>query len=277
MNYRHAYHAGNFADVFKHAVLALIIEHLRRKEGAFAVIDTHAGIGRYDLAAEQANKTEEYKAGIARLIGVPTPPELAGYLGAVGALNPGAADLRWYPGSPRIARFMLRPQDRLELVELHPQDVQTLKREFARDPQVHVHHMDAYAALKAFLPPKERRGLVLIDPPFEVRDEFDRILHGLGQALRRWATGTYAVWYPVKGREPVDRFHDGLARLAPKCLIAELMIHPGNDPARLNGNGLAIINPPWQLDETLGRLMPGLLRLLDRPEGSARIDWLVPE
>ena len=168
MNYRHAYHAGNFADVQKHATLALVIEHLKRKDGAFCYLDTHAGIGAYDLASVQAEKTGEWKSGIGAVMDAPEPPaELKPYLDAVAALNP-EGGLRHYPGSPALVAALARPQDRLALCELHPEDAAELRRRFAADPRIGVHHMDGYTACKALLPPAERRGLVLMDPPFDV-------------------------------------------------------------------------------------------------------------
>ncbi|WP_431856334.1 23S rRNA (adenine(2030)-N(6))-methyltransferase RlmJ [Azospirillum sp.] len=278
MNYRHIFHAGNFADVMKHAVLTLIVEHLRAKPAAFCVLDTHAGVGRYDLTSDPAQRTLEYADGIGRLFGhAPPHPALAPYLDAVAALNPGG-DLRWYPGSPRLARALLRPQDRLVLSELHPEDAATLKAEFARDPQVTVHAMDAYHALKAHLPPKEKRGLVLVDPPFEEPDEFARLVAGLRQAYRRWPTGIYAIWYPIKERPAVWRFQEALAEAGiPKILLAELTIHPEDTHLRLNGSGLAIVNPPWKLDETLGAVLPALHAVLPGTGGGTRVEWLVPE
>ncbi len=274
MNYRHAFHAGNFADVVKHAVLALIIEALKRKDTPFAVFDVHAGVGRYDLSGDAAGRTMEYREGIERFLAEPPPPELAGYADAVRAINSGD-ELRFYPGSPRVARRLMRPQDRLVMVEMHPDDVGLLRREFAGDPQAAIHHRDAYEALKGLLPPAEKRGLVLIDPPFEERDEFSRLLNGLRQALKRWPMGVYCVWYPIKDRPPVAAFHDGLRALAPPlALIAELLVFPDDYPARLNGCGLAILNPPWQLDIALERLMPELHRRLERRGGGASVRWL---
>lgn len=277
MNYRHAYHAGNFADVHKHAILALVIEHLKRKDAPFLYADTHAGIGAYDLASVQAEKTGEWKSGIGRVLEQPDPPaELRPYLDAVAALNPDGG-LKLYPGSPAVVSALARPNDRLALCELHPEDAETLRWSFARDKRVGVHHMDGYTALKALLPPPERRGLVLIDPPFEVRDEFERMRKGLAQAMKRWPTGLYALWYPIKARAPVDRFHADLAMLGlPKTLVAEVMIQDGDDPNRLNGCGLVLINPPWKLDESLAVLLPWLARVL-APTGFSRLDWLVPE
>lgn len=285
MNYRHAYHAGNFADVVKHAVVALAVERLKVKEGPFCVIDTHAGVGRYDLAATAARKTGEFEGGIARLwIRDPAslPAELAPYLGVVGALNHGAADsksLRWYPGSPQLVRSLLRPQDRLVAVELHPEDAAILSRFFARDRQVTVREGDGYTALKALLPPKERRGLVLIDPPFEERDEFARVVQGLREANRRWASGHYVIWYPVKDRPPVAAFHEAVkATGITRILVVELVLRAADDAARLNGAGLLLVNPLWPLEEKLKTLMPALAEILGAgPGGGIRVEWLVPE
>lgn len=278
MNYRHAYHAGNFADVHKHATLALILEHLKRKEGAFAYLDSHAGIGAYDLASVQAEKTGEWQAGIAKVMAAPEPPqELAPFLAVVRALNKDGG-LRHYPGSPMIAAHLARPHDRLALCELHPEDAGQLRRYFDGDGRVGVHHRDGYDGLKALLPPPERRGLVLIDPPFEVKDEFERMRKGLVQAMKRWPTGLYALWYPIKASAPIDRFHADLAMLGlPKTLAADLWIRGGDDPERLNGCGLVVINPPWKLDEALGHLLPWLATTLGEADGRARLHWLVPE
>ncbi|MGE5518180.1 MAG: 23S rRNA (adenine(2030)-N(6))-methyltransferase RlmJ [Bacteroidota bacterium] len=278
MNYRHAYHAGNFADVQKHAVLALVIEHLKRKDGAFRYVDTHAGIGAYDLASIQAEKTCEWQTGIGRVLAAPShPAELEPYLRAVDSVNPGGGVLH-YPGSPAVVAALARPIDKLALCELHPEDAGILRRVFRADARVGVHHMDGYTALKAMLPPPERRGLVLIDPPFEVRDEFIQMRKGLVEALKRWPTGLYALWYPIKDRAPVARFHADLAMLGlNKALVAEVMIHGDDAPDRLNGAGLVLVNPPWKLDEALATLLPWLAEVLAPGQGFARLEWLVAE
>ena len=284
MNYRHVYHAGNFADVFKHAVLMLIARHLRAKDKPSFLLDTHAGVGRYDLRSEEAQKTGEYRDGIGRLLNVPSlPPELTEYVATVAALN-GVRQLSLkgllvYPGSPRILRAAMGPVDRMVAVDLHPADANRLALEFSGDRQVTVHHMDGYRALKAFLPPVERRGMVIVDPPFEQTDEFDHLAAGLRQAHRRWATGVYALWYPIKGRRPVDGFHDdvigsGIRRI----MVAELMIRSGDDPERLNGCGLLIVNPPWRLMEQTQALLAFLAPLLAQDGGGRwRAEWLVGE
>lgn len=276
MNYRHSYHAGNFADVFKHVVLTLLLQALRAKDNPFCYLDTHAGAGRYDLLGEAAQKTGESREGIARFReGSPAPAEMTDYLAAVRAVNEGG-ELRCYPGSPRVARHLLRAQDRMVLMELHPEEAQTLKLEFRGDPQVHIHHMDGFAGLKAFLPPPERRGVVLIDPPFERVDEFDRLVIALQAAHARWSTGIYAVWYPLKDPQEVKRFYRKLAGSGlRKLLLAEISFHAV--PGQLYGCGMVILNPPWGLDERLNRLLPELLaRLRDAP-GGVKVEWLVPE
>ncbi|MEI6560228.1 MAG: 23S rRNA (adenine(2030)-N(6))-methyltransferase RlmJ [Rhodospirillaceae bacterium] len=287
MNYRHLYHAGNAADVVKHAVLALLLERLGAKPAPFFVLDSHAGIGRYDLASEPAQRTGEAAGGIGRLLavlaaGAPPPPELAGYLAAVAVLNgadeAAACGVRWYPGSPRLARALMRPGDRLVLAEAHPEDARTLKREFAGDRQVHVHHRDGWAALTAFLPPTERRGLVLIDPPYEAADEAARLVAGLAAAHRRWPTGIFALWYPIKERAWVWRLHEALVATGiGRQLMVELTVLPEDDWRRLNGCGMIVINPPWQLDGALTGLLPWLHHALAPGTGGSRVAWLVPE
>jgi 23S rRNA (adenine2030-N6)-methyltransferase len=262
MNYRHAYHAGNFADVVKHAVLALVIEHLKLKPAPFRVIDTHAGIGVYDLASEQAQKTGEWREGIGRLMQASLSPAaaaiLAPYLDVVRRLNPGG-DLARYPGSPLLARELMRPDDRLVVNELHPEDLNELKRLFAHDPQVKVMDLDAWTALKALLPPPERRGIMLID----------RLADGLKEAVRRFATGTFLLWYPIKESRPVTAFRSNIAALGlPKATAIELMIRGPEDETRLNGAGLLAVNAPYTLSSKLSVLMPELAGVLEQGNGA---------
>jgi len=267
MNYRHAYHAGNFADVLKHAVLALVIEHLKRKPAPFRIVDTHAGSGLYALDAEAAIKTGEWQGGIGRLLGagaapLPTPVAalLAPYLDAVRAENDGP-DLRLYPGSPLIARRLMRADDTLVANELHPEEHARLKAVVGRDRRVKVLALDGWLALKAQLPPKERRGLILIDPPFEEERELERMADGLAEGLRRFASGVYVAWYPVKDPKPVTRFHRAVAAVAgPKVLRAEVMLRRPLNLERLNGCGLIIANPPHTLRSDLAVLLPELAR-----------------
>ena len=278
MNYRHAFHAGNFADVFKHIVLSLLLKSLQRKDTPFCYLDTHAGAGRYDLASEAAQKTGEYRDGIRRLWDLKPLSELADYLAAVRAANADGA-LRYYPGSPAIARFFLRPQDRMVLLELQADEFALLQARFAGDRQVVTQRLDGYAGLKAFLPPREKRGLVLIDPPYESDREYEQIAAGLKVAHERWSSGIYALWYPIKDRPPIDRFHRALTATGiRRMLLAEFAPYPEDSSFRLNGCGMIVVNPPWKLEETLRQLLPELLGVL-RQHQDARTDisWLVPE
>ncbi len=278
VNYRHGFHAGNFADVFKHVVVTLLVRALAAKDKPFCYLDTHAGAGRYDLAAEAARKTGEFQHGIARLWASAPPPAFTDYLAAVRALN-ADGHLRFYPGSPRLVRYFLRPQDRMVLCELHPQEYAHLKDEFAGDRQVAVHLRDGYAALKAFLPPPERRGLVLIDPPFEQPDEFARAAEALVAAQARWNSGVYALWYPIKTQPPVAALHRALrASGMRKLLVAEFSPHPRDSALRMNGCGMVIVNPPWQFDQALAPRLAQLATLLRQDSvASHRLEWLATE
>ena len=276
MNYRHAFHAGNFADVVKHAVLVLLIERLKEKPAAFRVIDTHAGTGLYDLAAGPAARTGEWREGIGRLWGRALDPKLAAllapYLGAVAAANDGAAALAHYPGSPWIARHLLRRQDRLTAVELHPEDANSLAARFSGDHQVRTIALDGWLALGAFVPPKERRGLVLVDPPFEERDDFDTMLAAFADAHRKWPTGIYALWYPVKDLAAGDRLRLGLVKSGIRRLVrAELTVRDRDTPESFNGAGLVICNPPWQFEATLAALLLALVPLLKQGAGAGHL------
>ncbi|HML15047.1 MAG TPA: 23S rRNA (adenine(2030)-N(6))-methyltransferase RlmJ [Xanthobacteraceae bacterium] len=279
MNYRHAYHAGNFAEVVKHAVLARVVAHLREKPAAFRILDTHAGAGLTDLAGPEANKTGEWRDGIGRVraaaLDDPVRALLAPYLDAVAACNPGAR-LVAYPGSPVLVRSWLRPQDRLLACELEPGAASALARRMRGDARVKVLAIDGWTALAAYLPPKERRGAVLIDPPFEQPGEFARLADGLVGAHRKWATGTYLAWYPIKDRRDCDAFGRRLARTGiPKMLRAELSVAPGPTTERLAGTGLIVINPPWTLEAELAVLLPALAGVLGRERpGTFRLDRL---
>lgn len=282
MNYRHAYHAGNFADVLKHAVLALVIDYLKRKDAPFRIIDTHAGAGRYALDSSQAAKTGEWQGGIGRFIGPaarPLPAEvaslLAPYLDAVRAENAGEA-LSVYPGSPLIARRLMRPQDTLVVNELHPEELALLKAAIGRDHRVRLMALDGWVALRSLLPPKERRGIVLIDPPFEEEGELARLAEGLAQGLRRFETGVYLAWYPIKDLKPIRRFHDALAALpATELLRVDLMVRGASAPDRLNGCGLIVANPPYTLQSQLAGILPELTaRLAQGPGANHQIDHI---
>lgn len=266
MNYRHAFHAGNFADVMKHAVIARIVEYLKRKDKAFRVIDTHAGTGLYDLSSEEAQKTGEWRGGIGRLMAAQPGGKTANLLnplfGAIRAVNHGDTIIR-YPGSPRLVRHLLRKQDRLTAIELHPQDAKALEAEFSGDFQVRVIELDGWLALGAHLPPKEKRGLVLIDPPFEQEGEFRRVVDGLQKAHRRWPGGIYAVWYPIKNRDAVAEFREALKSSGiPDVVDVSLEVRAPSPKSQLDGTGMIVINPPFVLESELRTLLPALARLL---------------
>ena len=281
MNYRHAYHAGNFADVMKHAALARIVEYLKQKDKAFRVIDTHAGLGVYDLSSAEAQKTGEWRGGIGRLQEATLPAGaqalLAPYLDAVRAANPGGG-MRRYPGSPAIVRHLLRPQDRLTAIELHPADAAALKARFAGDVQTRVIELDGWLALGAHLPPKEKRGLVLVDPPFEEAGEFDRLAEGLKKAWRRWPGGIYALWYPIKDRKAVEAFRRELAGASiPKILDLSLEVRPPSAEPRFDGSGLVVVNPPYPLEAEMRTLLPVLAEVVGEPGAKANATWLAGE
>ncbi|HEY1475520.1 MAG TPA: 23S rRNA (adenine(2030)-N(6))-methyltransferase RlmJ [Pseudolabrys sp.] len=282
MNYRHAFHAGNFADVFKHAVLCRILEYLRAKPAAFRVIDSHAGAGLYDLAGAEASRGGEWHEGIERLMAAPLAAPvaalLAPYFEVVGALNE-RSRLKTYPGSPALARAWLRAQDRLIACEIEPQAAVALRQNLQGDIRIKTLEIDGWTALGAYVPPKERRGLVLVDPPFEQDGDFHRLSHGLAEAHRKWATGIYALWYPIKDRGEPDALAKRLRRLGiQKMLRAELTVGPLSDPSRLNGCGLILVNPPWTLESELSVLLPALAGLLGRDgKGGFRLDWLIRE
>ena len=264
MNYRHIYHAGNFADVFKHILLTRIISYLKRKDGAFRVIDTHAGIGLYDLTGVQAQKTKEWQDGIGRFkdatLSADAAKLLAPYLEIALPLLEG--DKPQYPGSPLITRGLLRKQDRMTAIELHDADAQTLRQRFEGDYQARIIHLDGWLALGGHLPPKEKRGLVLVDPPFEERDEFARMVEGLTRAHRRWPGGTYALWYPIKDKLAAAMYRNQLsASGVPNILDIELRVHDTGGE-KLDGAGMTIVNPPYILGHEISAIMPELVRIL---------------
>jgi 23S rRNA (adenine2030-N6)-methyltransferase len=282
MNYRHAYHAGNFADVVKHALLCRVLVHLREKPAAFRIIDTHAGAGRYDLAGPEAGKTQEWRDGIDRLrraeLAAPIRALLAPYLDAVAAFNP-SGGLKTYPGSPLLAKTLLRRQDRLIACELEPQAAATLQNELAGDARAKAIAIDGWTALTAYVPPVERRGVVLVDPPFEQPDEFPRLVEGLAAAHRKWPTGVYLLWYPIKDQPEIAAFARSLSRLGiAKMLRVELMLPTAVPDTGLRGSGLIAVNPPWTLHDELKVLLPALAAVMSRgPAGAVTLDWLTGE
>jgi len=271
MNYRHAFHAGNHLDVFKHAALVLVLERLLDKPQPFAVLDTHAGIGVYDLTSEPAQRTGEYQDGVARLAGRGLQSAPA-YAQLIDAANP--SGLQLYPGSPQIVRQFLRENDRLIACELHPEDAQTLKARYRRDRRISVHHRDGYEAIRALLPPAERRGLVFIDPPFEQTDEAQRLVQALGDGLKRWPGGVFLAWYPVKDRLVGDILsRAAVAARFPKTLQAEFLAYaPGE--SSLRGGGIVVCNTPWKLDEKLTALCRDLGPMLGNGHATWTVDWL---
>lgn len=282
MNYRHSYHAGNFADVLKHAVLAQIIRYLQRKDQAFRVIDTHAGIGTYDLSSAEAQKTGEWREGVGRLISAELSPDLksflAPWLDAVREINPDGG-IRHYPGSPKLTRLLLRKQDRMTAIELHPEDANRLRHVFEGDYQVRVIELDGWLSLGGHLPPKEKRGLVLIDPPFEADGEYDRMIDGLARATRRFPGGTYMLWHPIKANTPLTGFDNKLIALGrPRTLSVRMLGRDNTNATGLNGSGLVIVNPPFTLEAEMKAVLPELARLLAQGPGAmADVKMLVGE
>jgi 23S rRNA (adenine2030-N6)-methyltransferase len=285
MNYRHAFHAGGFADVIKHIVLVRMLLYLQEKQAAFRVIDTHAGAGLYDLTGEEARRGGEWLTGIARIMQArfseTTLPLVMPYLDIVRAFNPGR-DLAAYPGSPLIARALLRPQDRLTACEVEPKARKRLIDALRRDTQARVVDLDGWLALPAFVPPNERRGLVLIDPPYEQKDEFERLAEGFAEAYAKWPTGSYLLWYPVKSRRATDTLARHVAEIvaaskpAGKALRLEFSVAPQAADAALVSTGLLIVNPPWTLLGELKAILPELEKPLGQG-GASRFRLEAPK
>jgi 23S rRNA (adenine2030-N6)-methyltransferase len=301
MNYRHAFHAGNHADVLKHVVLLALLDSLRRKPAPFAVLDTHAGRGRYPLDSGEARRTAEAEAGVLRLMDAAfnseagktsgaasiKSPAIERYRDAVRALNPDIeanGTLRMYPGSPLLAAHMLRDQDRLACCEIQPVEFAALAALFARDTRVAVHERDGYAAINALLPLKAdsvpiARGLALIDPPYEAQEaEFDLALAALKNGLARWPQGVFALWYPIKRRRTLHGFLRRAALLQSKSSwLAELLIRPDDSPLRMNGSGVLVLNPPWQVDAEIAAALPILQAAMGETGASSSLRWLNQE
>lgn len=278
LSYQHGFHAGNFADVHKHLLLTLLLQALNRKAKPWCYLETHSGRARYDLAGDQAQKTGEYRTGIARLWQRPAPAPVQAYLDQVVQLN--GERLSVYPGSPLLAARLARAEDRISLMELHPAEAQALKAVFREDRRVAVHHRDGYEGVLSQLPPKPNRGLVLIDPAFEVKQEYAQLVRFLVKAHRRWPNGCFAIWYPLL---PAGLWRDMKAALVAtgirKVLCSELEVAAAEGERGMYGSGMLVINPPWQLDQTLAEVSPWLAEQLQTEAGSGRwrLDWLVPE
>ena len=280
LSYRHSFHAGNHADVLKHIVLMLILENLKLKDKGFYYLDTHAGVGRYQLSSDEAEKTGEYKEGIGRLWErTALPQEISRYVDLIKHLNFGAKTLRYYAGSPLIAAQLLRPQDRALLTELHPRDFPLLRNNFKEFKNISVKCDNGFQQLKATLPPKERRGLVLIDPPYELKEDYDLVVKAAEEGYKRFATGTYAIWYPVVLRQQTKRIFKGLqASGIRKILKIELAVRPDSDQRGMTASGMAVINPPWTLENQMKAMLPYLVKtLVPEGTGSWTVEWITPE
>jgi len=278
LSYRHLFHAGNFADVFKHVLLTRLLMALNQKDKPYFYLDTHAGTGLYDLSHPWAQKGREYESGIKKLWDrTDTPAALKPYLDIVRQENADGHP-RYYPGSPRIARRLIRPIDRIALTELNKTDCAALHELFARDRRVTVQLMDAYQSLKAHLPPKERRGLVLIDSSFDRSREFARLAAALQLAHTRWETGTYAIWYPLMGAGVIRGFEREIeATGIRKVLQFELSILP-EDASTIPGCGMIIVNPPWKFDTEMRTLLRWVWSVLNvKSAGGVKVHWLARE
>ncbi|WP_270690104.1 23S rRNA (adenine(2030)-N(6))-methyltransferase RlmJ [Aeromonas sp. D3] len=278
LSYRHAFHAGNHADVLKHAVQALIIESLKKKDKPFIVLDTHAGGGLYDLRGDWSQKKAEYADGIGRLWDERAQwPAMAPYLGVIDEMNQGG-ELHYYPGSPELSRRLAREQDKLALMELHNNEVEDLRANMGYDPRVVVHHRDGFEGLVALLPPTPRRGLVLIDPPYELKEDYFAVVDTLKKAQKRWATGIYTLWYPILGQE-ADKSRDMLRAIKREnfgnVLVAELEVAEQTADWGMNGSGMLIISPPWMLDEQIEAFLKPLCAKLAQGAGAKyKVEWL---
>ncbi|MCV6576408.1 MAG: 23S rRNA (adenine(2030)-N(6))-methyltransferase RlmJ [Cohaesibacter sp.] len=281
MNYRHIYHAGNFADILKHLILTRILLYMGRKDKPYFVLDSHAGIGLYDLQSEQAGKTGEWEEGLGRIMGenaAPIPQKvielMAPFIDAIKDFNPDGS-LSTYPGSPALIQTLCREQDRFTFVEKHPDDVESLQANIGRDRRAHIKKDDGWVSLRSDLPPKERRALVLVDPPFEEEREYQRMIHHFQRGFKRFSTGTYCLWYPIKARRDVEEAVQYLKDMdQPNILRAELVIQKMDNAKRLNGTGLFIINPPYSLYQELQILLPFLAQRLGQSANRHYLEWI---
>lgn len=278
MNYRHAFHAGNHADVFKHIVLSHLISLLTQKDTPFAYIDTHAGIGLYDLQASEANRTGEWLEGIKLLFDKSDiPSQIIPYMNIIKSINE-PNNLRYYPGSPKIAEQLMRQQDHIILNEKHPEDALLLKQNFKHIRDITIHSQNGWLLPKAILPTKEKRILILIDPPFEQENELDLCVKSLTDAITRMRQAIVTIWYPIKDQKSLNSFYNKLKKSnAPKLLKAELMINPADNNLGLNGSGMIIANPPWKLESELQSFLPYLVNTLTKGKGKWQVNWLIEE
>ncbi len=280
LSYRHSFHAGNHADVLKHIVLMLILENLKQKEKGFYYLDTHSGVGLYRLLSAQAQKNAEFETGIAKLWERDDLPEIVkSYINIIKKVNHNKSQLREYAGSPLIAAQMLREQDRALFVELHPNDYPLLCQNFKSYSNVTTKQSDGFQQIKATFPPKERRGVVLIDPPYELKEDYQRVVTAIVEGYKRFATGIYAIWYPVVRRADIKKMVKALEATAiRKVLQIELAVRPDSDQRGMTASGMIVINPPWQLEKQMQEVLPYLNRVLT-PEGTGHwyLTWITPE
>lgn len=279
LSYRHSFHAGNHADVLKHCVQSLIIQALKEKNKPLLYLDSHAGAGRYLLDSPYAERTGEYLDGIAKVWQSTAMPELLmPYLNAVRSLNP-SGKLKYYPGSPLIARSLLRPQDKLILTELHPIDYPLLRKEFLSDKRAQVEKQDGYQQLRAKLPPASRRGLILIDPPYELKNDYQAVVQGIAEGYKRFSTGVYALWYPVVLRQQIKKMITNLKETGiQRILQIELAVLPDSDKRGMTASGMIVVNPPWKLEQQMQTLLPWLhQQLVPNGTGHTYVEWVVPE
>jgi len=279
LSYRHAFHAGNFADVLKHSVLTLVLEYMTRKDKGFYYIDSHSGAGMYQLADEYAQKTGEYKNGIAKLIENDDLPEaLQPYIDLVKDLNSESDELSLYPGSPGIARQFTRRQDSVHLFELHPTDIEHLKEYSQRWNKSHVKQSDGYQGVLGLVPPPNRRGVVLIDPPYELKEDYLKAVRTIVNAYKKFATGTYILWYPVVKRELVEQMQDAFTKSEVRNLLqVEYCQQADTQEYGMTGTGLFIVNPPWQLTSQLTEILPYLKDKLGSSESQYSVKQLITE
>ncbi|WP_121144737.1 23S rRNA (adenine(2030)-N(6))-methyltransferase RlmJ [Orbus hercynius] len=279
LSYRHSYHAGNHADVLKHIVLTLCLESLKEKDKPFLYLDTHSGAGRYLLQSEHAEKTGEYLSGIAKLWEQPEIIDLLQpYFSVLKYYNRNPA-LKYYPGSPLIAKQLLRPQDKLVLTEIHSSDYPLLRQEFSKDHRAQVTKQDGFLQLKSKLPPESRRGLILIDPSYEIKDDYQKIAHALLEGYKRFSTGIYLIWYPVVSRKQTQHMIDDIIKTGIKRIVQiELAIRPDNNQKGMTASGMIVVNPPWKLKQQMHTILPWLQEILDPHHmGKITVNELVPE
>ena len=278
LSYRHAFHAGNFADVLKHAVLTNVLEYMTRKDKGYTYIDSHSGAGMYQLTEEYAQKTGEYKQGIAKLINNDDIPEaLEEYIALIQSFNQ-AEELKLYPGSPAVAKEFSRRQDSAHLFELHSTDINYLTEFCQRWSKSHVKQSDGYQGILSLLPPPSRRGVVLIDPPYELKEDYAKAVKTIISAYKKFATGTYILWYPVVKRELIDKMREQfIASDVKNVLQVEFCMQKDTDAYGMTGTGLFVVNPPWQLTQQLEAIMPYLKDKLGDSQSSYSLEQIIEE